>query len=244
MDFPLDHEMVIDILSSDFGPLVAQVGGYIFANGSRTLADIQRKAGLPKLVAKNCLCILLQHQLAVGTAHEWQGKVATKYKLILNNVYLRAAFPMLLVKIQKKYSENARLIVMGLMLNGIMSKSQILACVNENLPAEAVLPSIDNQDRTEFAFRELCTAFLLIRASKATASASLPAKGDTFPILGSMLPVIPPLPASSSTEATAAGMHSSPLFCLSLFVRNQEEKREEAQYPRDYFKETTNKEGR
>ncbi|KAK9672623.1 hypothetical protein RND81_12G112900 [Saponaria officinalis] len=131
---PSQHgiKLAVNIISTDFGQLVAKVCECLLRRGNLTKAQISKFSEVPHDKVTKCLWVLIQHNCVQAFALEQQGGgrdttvVVTQYMALFNNIIQRLRFAKFLLEVSKELDKEAQGILGGLLQHGRLTLPQIL----------------------------------------------------------------------------------------------------------------------
>ncbi|XP_020532131.1 DNA-directed RNA polymerase III subunit RPC3 isoform X2 [Amborella trichopoda] len=147
------RQLAVDLITSDFGDLVAKVCKCLLKKGALPLARLAMETELPREQLKKCLLVLIQHNCvqAFQTKKEVGGRVmsTTEYTALLDDIIHRLRFPKFLILIRDQFDEQCECLLGILLSHGRSTFEQLMQRLFENQPE--VSGDITDQMRTRFA---------------------------------------------------------------------------------------------
>eukprot|EP00794_Sanderia_malayensis_P009936 gene9936-10956_t len=121
------------ILKEQFGENVEKVVVYLLRKGRKSLRDVTLNTHLDKDLAKKCMCIAIQHQLARFEKNK-NGPIT--YRAEIENILLRTRYPKFVYNAKVMFGDIAELIVESVLMNGADMLSRIVDIVSERLNSQ------------------------------------------------------------------------------------------------------------
>ena len=116
------------------------------------------------LQVKKCLCVLLQHHLAV---YEGTGKSPTTYRVLIDNILLRLRYPKYVYSAKVLFGDIGELIIEHILMNGADLLSKASSTVAERaVPDEERGQKKPDEQEVAKKFIELITGHFLRRVPK------------------------------------------------------------------------------
>ncbi|GAB2294031.1 hypothetical protein Dimus_028247 [Dionaea muscipula] len=124
-------KLAVDIITTDFGKLVAQACECLLRRGVLTKSGIGRFSGLSSDIVKKCLWVLIQHNCVQDFNLEQLGAggsitVSTHYMALFDNIIMRIRFSKILAIVSKEQDEQCAMLLEGLLQHGRLTLTQIL----------------------------------------------------------------------------------------------------------------------
>ncbi|KAK9697648.1 hypothetical protein RND81_08G051200 [Saponaria officinalis] len=131
---PSQHgiKLAVNIISTDFGQLVAKVCECLLRRGNLTKAQISKFSEVPHDKVTKCLWVLIQHNCVQAFALEQEGGgrdttvVVTQYVALFNNIIQRLRFAKFLLEVSKELDKEAQGILGELLQHRRLTLPQIL----------------------------------------------------------------------------------------------------------------------
>ncbi|XP_057952055.1 uncharacterized protein LOC131146450 [Malania oleifera] len=128
---PYGLQLASDLISSNFGDLVAKVCSCLLRRGTLPLTSIIQYTGLPRDKVMNSLLVLIQHNCVQAFAQEQPGgfgeapKVQTQYMVLFDNIIHRMRFPKFLAIVTRELDDQCQKVLESLLQHGRLTLSQI-----------------------------------------------------------------------------------------------------------------------
>ncbi|KAH9611080.1 hypothetical protein KSS87_018983 [Heliosperma pusillum] len=125
-------KLAVNIITTDFGNLVAKVCECLLRRGYLTKAQISKFTELPQDKVTKCLWVLIQHNCVQAFALELEGggrdttMVVTQYMAVIDNIIQRLRFAKFITIVSKELDKEAREILDGLLQHGRLTLPLIL----------------------------------------------------------------------------------------------------------------------
>ncbi|KAL8154302.1 hypothetical protein V2J09_012062 [Rumex salicifolius] len=125
-------KLAVNIVTTDFGNLVAKVCECLLRRGTLTRFAIAKHTELPTDKVTKCLWVLIQHNCVQAFALAEEGgygesqQISTQYMALFNNMICRMRFPKVLTVVSKELDKECASVLEGLLQHGRLTLSQVL----------------------------------------------------------------------------------------------------------------------
>ncbi|CAH0560940.1 unnamed protein product [Brassicogethes aeneus] len=146
------------ILLERFGPVVEQVGSYLFQYGTNPLLYIMKYTELPLSKIKESLCILIKYNLVTFVTNKNEN--LANYTLKPDRILLMLRYPKYNNLIKKKFGDESEMIIEEVLQRGYWTASELILKVIERLKKNEQATSVS---LVKDKFKSLVVAKYLVR---------------------------------------------------------------------------------